>query len=312
MGISNHHTTVGVLWDATLISYMIFGSTCCQAISYYRTFPKDSRYLKTLVGATILFEVIHVGFLSRMMWYYLIQRGIGVPKDEFRRCAHWTSLGQILPAELACLLVESFSVIKMWKFAEHRKFAFAVIIPFTVGWVATFVYCASMFKQPCYPDSQANAPYVIAASTGRFTTAIIIAAFMCFTLYRRGHHGLSNQRTLRLVNLLILWSLGTGFMMVLFSCGFLVTFLQLPTTSISTGIFIIRSRVYVSSMLTTLNDRSRLRTIADETIQLDEHHIDISYAEHHTMPSPSRQSLSRRQVTQDCCTDEQLYFKERE
>ncbi|KAF8163685.1 hypothetical protein B0H34DRAFT_333156 [Crassisporium funariophilum] len=263
----NRHVGVGALWDATILSYIIFGSTICQAYWYFKAFPKDTSYLKCVVALAMILETIHVGLLFRVLWFYTIQRATGLSKVE-AVCPHWSLLAQTVPAEMACFLVDTFSLLKMWKFLENRKWALLASLPYTVGWTSTAVYLFEMYKNRCYPKSSLNGPSLLTASAEiDFTNSSSRRAL-----------ALRSSKSLRLIHILIVWSLGTGIMMVLFSSAFLVAYLRFRRTLLPSAIFIFRTRVYVSSMLSMLNDRVRYKRIVDETIQLDSYRFDISCA----------------------------------
>lgn len=262
----------GATLIGAMLAYPMYGTLICQVSSYYKRFPDDLRHLKVLVALILLTSTVGLVINVNLIWYYCIQRGIGVDPHIFRFCDHWTISAFFIPNEITCFLAEALFLKRMWALSRKRYPTVLAFVPFMLGWVFTIVYIQGMFRHWCYPELQLNQPYLFICYGFRFLSDGFIAGTMCTLLYQQTSDmptEIQNRPNfVRIVNSLVVWTLSTGLIMWVSAVAFVLTYILLPDTYIALAIYLVRGNIYANAVLALLHVRTRYRRVADEVISL--------------------------------------------
>jgi len=155
------------------------------------------------------------------------------------------------------LIVQTFFVYRIW-ILSHRKVYVVVVVETLV--VATFVLTITYFIKAFNVKTFATLPTLFNLSQSvnimAATSDISIAAVLIFILYR-SKTGFSKCDSI--INQLILSSLNTGFLTSVCAFLSLIAVKVYPATLIFITFWVPLSRLYVNSLLATLNARRKLR-----------------------------------------------------
>ncbi|KAH8120606.1 hypothetical protein DFH11DRAFT_78183 [Phellopilus nigrolimitatus] len=117
--------TYGALVDGIIISLILFGVTCGQVIQYYRTYPKDSLYLKM--------DTLHSVLLVHACWHYLILR---ITYEELET-ANWS-------------LIVRRPLLFYSSPCAHNKIAFCSVYPPLSSRASQFITVCFLSRSTCF------------------------------------------------------------------------------------------------------------------------------------------------------------------
>ncbi|KIJ93824.1 hypothetical protein K443DRAFT_684206 [Laccaria amethystina LaAM-08-1] len=263
----------GVTLIGAMLAYSMYGTLVCQVAAYFKRFPDDLRHLKVLVALIFLTSSVGIVINVNLIWYYCIQRGIGVDPHIFQFCDHWTISAFFIPNEMTCFLAEALFLKRMWTLSQKRYPTVLAFVPFMLGWVFTIVYIQGMFRHWCFPELLRNEPYLFTSYGLRFLSDGTIAGTMCTLLYQQMSDMptgcISNRPNfVRIVNSLVAWTLSTGLVMWVSAIAWVLSYILLPDTYIALAVYLVRGNIYANAVLALLHVRTRYRKVADEVISL--------------------------------------------
>ncbi|KAJ7589957.1 hypothetical protein C8J56DRAFT_888161 [Mycena floridula] len=76
-------STIGVIEIGTLLSGVLFGLIMSQTYVYFKTFPRDTRFTKSLVAALWIIEMAHTTCIFGTLYMYTVV-GYGDPTSLIR------------------------------------------------------------------------------------------------------------------------------------------------------------------------------------------------------------------------------------
>ncbi|KAF8158019.1 hypothetical protein B0H34DRAFT_707193 [Crassisporium funariophilum] len=304
------HNSVGALFIGTTITFVLHGMACSQAIWYFKTYGRDHRVLKGMVGSIWVAESLTFLLVARMGYYYLIGRGIEKDPSKFLLCLPGSELAIQVSSAVVCSLVELYFLLRMYKFTEKKKLAALAFLPFLVGWGFSIAYIAECFVTPCYIKIKNHRPLLVVGCGFRLVTDAIITLTMSFILRRKSVET-GQIRTIRIVNSLIIWSISSGVVMWLSTLVFIVAYLTVYNSTIPLAIYWTRAGVFANAILALLNDRERFREMAQESIQLQ---VDLNTmgTQVSLPPLPQQNRFQRRSEVHDCthASPPELHFRD--
>ncbi|EDR07947.1 uncharacterized protein LACBIDRAFT_297471 [Laccaria bicolor S238N-H82] len=231
-----------------MIASAMYGVLICQTAWYYRAFPKDPAYLKILIAVLCVSETVGLVLDYRSLWYYFIQRGIGVDFMTLITCNYWAAAAFFIPTELTCFLTEILFIKRMWscKFTfsfqihspshlwnvvskqRYFKIGFVVLAPFFVGWGFTINFVQNAQRYYCFPERKASNFSLLMSFGLRILSSGVVTGTMCLLLYQQASplttsRMIQTQRIISIVKSLIIGSLSTGLLMWLTALAFMIS-----------------------------------------------------------------------------------------
>lgn len=257
-----------------MIASAMYGALICQTAWYFKGFPKDPTYMKVLIVLLCTSETAGLVLDTRSLWYYFVQRGIGVDVETLISCYYWSAAAFFIPTEFTCLLAEILFIKRMWSLANKKNYILAtiVLVPFLIGWG---VSCApqAIQRHYCLPQRTATSFSLLMSFGMRVLSSGVVTGTMCFLLYRHASPLSSGsmfqgQKLVRVVKSLVMGSLSTGLLMWCTAILFMITYIVLPDSPIPFGIYNVRGSFFANAVLVSLNHRTRYRRMLTETIAL--------------------------------------------
>jgi len=256
---------LGPVFIGFAMSLWLYGTTVSQTIFYFRSFPNDSKATKYLVCFLCIVDTFHIYLLGHLVWNFLV-------------VGRFTGLGVLLvtiPWQLLASFITTFFVISV----VQCFFAFRVWNVSGKNWIITSIIGLSSTAQ--FGSGMEFSNHLIKAkslalafdhdrtSSGRIQLSCSIVCdlaisasltFYFFTL-RAGV-----ERTRHLLQHLIILSVNTGVLLCLVMVVTIVLFQVKSGSLVSLGPQFILSKLYVNSLLATLNSRTHFRALVRETI----------------------------------------------
>ncbi|KAF8155601.1 hypothetical protein B0H34DRAFT_714007 [Crassisporium funariophilum] len=261
---------IGPFFVGPAVAFVLHGLTCCQSIHYFRTFDHDRRATKWLVGLVWLAETVTVLFIAVTEWMFLIYaRGSEVDLLNFIIGEHWSMSAVSFASAITCMPIEAFFITRIYMFADRKKLAALVYLPFAAGWACCLYYNVESASLRNWTKVARYNDFLLAGYCLRFVTDGIITIGMCLILKRKSVDASERAGTMRLVRSIIVWTLSIGLVVWIYTGVFVFLYFGMKSVTIGGGFYITRSGVYANAMLALLNSRERSREIANETIPLD-------------------------------------------
>ncbi|OSD06462.1 hypothetical protein PYCCODRAFT_1474604 [Trametes coccinea BRFM310] len=249
--------TIGVTLVGLAVTASLFGVSTAQALWYYKTYPRDRRFIKLLVGAIWGFDALHLLLYIATMWTYLVQKQVQALGPT---TLPWESSAQLLCNACAIVTIQLFYTYRIWTLSKSQTLA-AMLAIVVLG---DFALALTLFVKTILTDDVQDfiglTNFDVALSSVTAIADVLLSGTLVIllALSRTGSAGAN-----RLINKLVLYTINTGLLTSVFAIFALVAVIVLPTTAIYVMFYYIGTRLYSVSLLATLNARASLRIQAE-------------------------------------------------
>ncbi|KAJ3515202.1 hypothetical protein NLJ89_g1902 [Agrocybe chaxingu] len=232
----------GAIFIGMTIAGGLWGITTAQTYWYYTTYPKDPMGWKLLVAVVWALDTVHQALISSLLYHYLITNYFNP-----------YSLDRLLPA----LLVQCFFLFRIWRLSKGKWYL--LILPaFFIGskFVVGVVWIAKAATRTSITDANNRYHTLVQYAQGSAMAGdILLAGTMVYLLYtsRTGH-----KHSNSMINKLMLYAINTGAVTSICAILTLMCVLAFPGTYIYGAFYFCVGRLYVNSMLASLNARKPL------------------------------------------------------
>ncbi|TFK51489.1 hypothetical protein OE88DRAFT_1735384 [Heliocybe sulcata] len=246
-----------VYFGGAIASTLLYGVALGQACRYYQAFPKDGLGLKTVVATCILLETLTQFMLTHALWFFFILKCEGLPLPL---CTVWSYMFSNVPSGLVVAIVQCFYIQSLWCLGQ-KIFACILAVGSIFEFMVGIVYLIVAYTNPSLDVAKGSAlvheVLVYAAIAASILTDAGITIMMCRALLQGRQDSLGKSRSV--ITVIITWTLATGVLFTLSALVYTIIVITLPTSSIPNGFYFAAAKLYVNSMLASLNNRENLR-----------------------------------------------------
>ncbi|KAL4257221.1 DUF6534 domain-containing protein [Pleurotus pulmonarius] len=249
---------VAPLLFGLVVSCPFFGISIAQSIYYYKTYPTDSRSLKSFIGVLTLLESVHTILITQSTKYWYLDSGL---KPTF-------------PPTLLASGYVTYVVISLVQMAYMGR-----VYALSAGnkWISTILCLMTSIQIICgFGMNSTLATHVVIISIHHTSAEIfgglqLAASVVCDVLitsslvfYLRDNRG-EFKRTQNVVDRLVIYSINIGMVTSIISLSALITrqWFAMPDNFIFSTFHILIGKVYFNSWLVTLNARKTMRKHLD-------------------------------------------------
>ncbi|KAJ7634879.1 hypothetical protein FB45DRAFT_910138 [Roridomyces roridus] len=258
------HTTVSTTYGPWFISLLVelwlYGLGCAQAWAYYYFTPGDSIDIKIWVFFVMLFETIQVVFFSRSSYVRFVAKFGTVQEDLI-----WSDSLQLLASYISAFLVQMYFTSRIYYLTRERHGLYNASIPGVIvvatlsvisaaAGIAQTVISYRLRSFAKLDDTKAITTLQTAAALG---SDIVITLYLCHFFNEHKKNGL--PRTHEMLSMLMLNAIGRGVLTSISSALTMILFLATPGTFYFFLGIAPCSKLYMNSMLLTLNLREAMR-----------------------------------------------------
>ncbi|RDB26984.1 hypothetical protein Hypma_005046 [Hypsizygus marmoreus] len=250
----------------TMVSCALYGITCAQTVYYYRTYPVDHIYRKILVGILFLLETVHLMLVGEASHFFFVV--CKVPEKLAGMFLIRTTFAASFAITVVLTsLVQGFYAWRVWSVSNLHKFRMPI-----VG-----IIVATSFTQFClgitadvflYTDPElthVHDPLVEGLYSSQLAVAMTCDIAISLALVYFLNQSRSGFRsTENIIDRLILYSVNVGLVTSAISIVTFATFHALPSTTMFTLFTEIISKIYVNSLLVTLNSRNNIKRVLEK------------------------------------------------
>ncbi|CAE6432876.1 unnamed protein product [Rhizoctonia solani] len=246
--------TLGPMLLGTVIDAWLYGVLAIQAMIYYTSFPKDAKWIKTMVAWLLILESLNSAFNTGLVWRYTI---ILFGDLEGLRHSHWliASLEPFMTVTIASTAQGFFA----WRIVKLTNqvwlgwlIATVILTQFGAGTSGSIGgFMVKDFDR--YPELNVR---VIVWLVSTVVTDSVITCIL--TWYLRTHRT-GYSKTDDIISRLVRNTMQTGLTFTMWAMADMVFFLVMPSTNMHVLFQLPMSKLYTASLLSTLNARKDIR-----------------------------------------------------
>ncbi|KAJ3912715.1 hypothetical protein F5877DRAFT_53623 [Lentinula edodes] len=269
--------TMGAMLVGIIVSAVLYGISLVQTLFYFNRYRNDAWYLKSLVAITVLFDTVHLCFISHT------SKSTKAPFLFFISCTN--ELVSLLLSEMDCGrlsdFIISFYTVRVWRLSK-KNHVLAIVIMLIVlaqtacgtAWVIISLQLSTFQQLLGISD--------LTISINALSTAadVIIAASLCFLL-AQSRTGFKHSDTM--INKLFI----RGCIDSVCAIASLLSLIASPNTLLYAPFYFCIGRLYSNSLLATLNARNQIRNGSN-----DAEHMMVSLSQasrdHAVLPTNSK------------------------
>ncbi|OSD06497.1 hypothetical protein PYCCODRAFT_939343 [Trametes coccinea BRFM310] len=270
--------TVGALLVGMTATSTLFGILTAQTVYYFRRYPEDRYFLKSLVTSVWALDAIQQVFFMATIWGWIIQRK--ADDIDGHPLMMSANVQLVVNAVLVCI-VQLFYASRVYTLSRNSKLLISLCVQ-TILIFATLalsiVLCVKSITIHSLGDLYTVAGVGIALNSVSAATDLLLSGSLCYLLVRSRT---GSAGTSRLINRLLLFCLNTGLLTTLCAITALAMLVSFPGSSLYVIFYFTGGRLYSISLIGTLNARADLRRRMNATGHLS----------HFT--APSRLSIRR-------------------
>ncbi|KDQ62584.1 hypothetical protein JAAARDRAFT_465119 [Jaapia argillacea MUCL 33604] len=284
-------TTYGAIFVALIASAVFYGVTLLQTYLYFRRYPKDPMFLRTMVFVLCFLDTLHLIFCTISIYWYLVinYSNLDMLDDSF-----WAMNLQVDCNGLIGLSVQFFFARRVWLLSKNWILTIIICTLACMHFGLGVVFTVQAFDLGHF-SRYSKLTWITSTGLGCAASAdILIALSLCYYLAKMRSEF---KRTNSIITTLMIYSINTGALTSIIATSCAVTFAIMPTNFVWLSFFWVLGKCYVNSFLAMLNSRENICEKARRVPTFVElGHLPDAGAP--TPPSPTKKSFfGKRGVT---------------
>ncbi|KAM5544789.1 hypothetical protein V8D89_001687 [Ganoderma adspersum] len=247
--------TFGAVLIATFLATTLYGLVFHQCYRYFKLYPNDGVWVKSLVVFTLVFETFHIVLSTHVCYYYLVT---SASDPDARRSSVWSLRLLSVVTALVGVPSQIFFARRIFRLGG-RRYRVLVFLAFILFAGEFGLLCAGTIEGFIFKPFSEFQRHTWLITTGAgigfvadgFITAVLV------NLLRSKHIGVKRMDVL--LNTLVLYTINTGLLTGTLDLLAFLFGLIYPNNLIYVGFGIITTKLYANSLLAALNTRNSLR-----------------------------------------------------
>ncbi|KAI0767162.1 hypothetical protein C8Q74DRAFT_1278517 [Fomes fomentarius] len=252
---------LGVLFLGAVFSSMIYGLTCLQTFSYFRS-PRaanDGRWLHLLVGMVLILDSSHQALVIHQTYTYLVLDFANPSKIETTLI--WSGPLEINVNGILALLFNAFNLYRLWCLSGNRYLVSFGVFTCTARFGLNLSFGIRIFQyRSVAAAAVALKHHILALLSYGSAVDTLISGVLCYYLWM-SRTGV--RRSNDIISKLITMTITTGALCALWILGNLIVYVTAPHTMLDLFFTFIMSKFYANALLTTLNMREYFREVGE-------------------------------------------------
>ncbi|KAF9472029.1 hypothetical protein BDN70DRAFT_887462 [Pholiota conissans] len=253
--------TLGAAFLGGLAAAVFYGLTSVQTFIYFQNCAGDRRSFRAWIFILWIVDSAHLALTAHGLYFYLVTN---FGKLEALLAPTWSILVGIYLTNISDMIVRCFFAKRIFALCGPGRPFLRFFLPILVLVLALVVFvCGCTFGSKAFvlkTFERVNEPsvqiYLYASFAAGVAADSIVAISLCVLLYQ-SRTGL--KRTDSLLTILMFFTINTGLLTSICALGCLITYAIWPFKFIFIGIYFALSKLYVNSLLASLNARNSLR-----------------------------------------------------
>jgi len=256
--------TFGSALIGAMVAMVLYGIGTMQTYLYFVYYPEDSRGLKALVSVLWVVETLHVAFVNRFLYIYLIM-DFGNPLALIK--GHWTLYISILCNLIVVIIAQTFFATRIHALAKKYWLTGIIglcILAHIAFGIETVV---RSFQHQLFTDL-AKYKFNTVLPLGLFSVVpdVLISASLCYYLKSNRDQITGIKSTEIVIDLLIKYAINRVLLTSACAIAELVMSLTLPDSFSYLALDFCVGKLYSNTLLATLNARKYLRAKGTDVV----------------------------------------------
>ncbi|OCH85180.1 hypothetical protein OBBRIDRAFT_785214 [Obba rivulosa] len=289
----NLDATLGVAFVGLAVTLFVYSLNLAQLVVYFRTSSQDSRAFKFVIFGLWILDTAHVALIVVGLWHFvLVLRG---DLSSILQPA-WPFAAQVYAMAISNLVVRDAFAYRIWHLSGQRSFIPVVIVSLSLYTAAmSGIYATEGVYSMSWITGRIREWAVFSGYGTEMLGDSIIAVAMTRLLisFRTGF-----QRSDSIVQTFIMYSVNTGALTILCTASSLISVrcaigcyplyrllsiltpqsIAIPRSFAFLAIYFVVGKLYLNSLLGTLNARMRLRLPEQGTAPLLTTEVGIQFS----------------------------------
>ncbi|KJA15860.1 hypothetical protein HYPSUDRAFT_207529 [Hypholoma sublateritium FD-334 SS-4] len=252
-------STLGAVLIAGLLAAVLHGLTILQTFLYTQTSGSDGPLMRCLVLFLWSVDTLHTALISHTLYFYLVTNfgHIGV-----LAAPTWSIIVAIYLTSLTGIIVRIFLAYRLFllcgRYRPRLRVALPaiVMIPTMITFLTGLIFASKAFIVRLFARLDTFSVYLYITFSAAALADTLIAVSLCVLLYR-SRTGI--EQTDSLLTTLIVMTINTGLLTSIFALLCLITYSIWPLKFIYVGMYFSLNKLYVNSLLGSLNARKILQ-----------------------------------------------------
>ncbi|RPD65457.1 hypothetical protein L227DRAFT_212549 [Lentinus tigrinus ALCF2SS1-6] len=264
MAIPALHNTLGAAYIGNILAACLYGLTTLQTFIYYNRSPKDSAVLKTLVAMLWFLDTLHLALISHTVYEYTVTDfGNFIALLE----PTWSVLAQVIVTGVSDGIVRGIFCYRIWMLSnQHIPTLAGLASAALLAFGCSLAFPIVGFRSTTFVDLQKISWILYLGLSTVLLSDILISAALCVLLAKRRSNF---TRADGVVRNLIMYSVNTCLLTTACSLAALIAYAASPHTFIYISFYFLLPKLFLNSLLATLNARRSLRDqISKDGVQI--------------------------------------------
>lgn len=248
--------TLGAALLGAILSAVVYGITCLQVFIYYtEQAADDHRLLRIFVGILMGLDTFHFTLVTHSIYFFAVTNFGDYVRDSR---TVWSLQVQVGTAQLLTLLVQGCFAYRIYTLSQRKNWWLPVLV-ILCGFamlLSSTGFMITAFHVKYFTATTHNIPWTISGLLSELLGDTLMTAGMIYYL-SRGRTVM--ERTNRVLNILITYTLNSGLLTTVFTILTLAVFLRYEKTMLYAPFFFILARLYSCAFMSTLNSRNKIR-----------------------------------------------------
>ncbi|KAF8180851.1 hypothetical protein BJ912DRAFT_618796 [Pholiota molesta] len=252
-------STLGAAFLGGLAAAVFYGLTSVQTFIYFQNCAGDSRFTRAWVLVLWLVDSGHLALTAHGLYFYLVTNFGNL---EALLAPTWSILVGIYLTNISDIIVRCFFARRIYLLCGHGRPFLRIFLPVFVLALALIVFICGCtfgvkgFILKTFEGVNTVSIYLYVSFAAAVVADSIVAISLCILLHQ-SRTGL--KRTDSLLTILMIFIINTGLLTSICALVCLITYAIWPFKFIFMGFYFALSKLYVNSLLASLNARSSLR-----------------------------------------------------
>ncbi|KAF8072172.1 hypothetical protein FPV67DRAFT_1667609 [Lyophyllum atratum] len=244
---------LGAAFLGNLIAAIFYGITCVQSYMYFRNSGKDRQWFRMVIFSLWFLDTLHLAFITHGLYFYLVSSfgnllALVSPT--------WSILSQIYLTCISDTIIRCIFGRRVWMMAGRSKvLALCIATTSLLTFVSGFAFASRAFAVGTFVGFAKISYFLYTALGSGVAADLLIAGSLCLTLLK-SRTGF--RKTDSIVNILIMYAINTSALTTICSIACFITYTIWPNEFTFIGIYFALPKLYLNSLLATLNSRETL------------------------------------------------------
>ncbi|KAF9524802.1 hypothetical protein CPB83DRAFT_819659 [Crepidotus variabilis] len=264
---------LGATFLGTVISAILYGVTSVQTFIYFQHNERDTKLLKLTILLLWILDTTHLAVVVRGMYWYMVTNFGKIIMLAF---PHWSLVASVYFTNFSDILVRIVYARRVAILCGAERKRLGMLLAIIIVSLALVVFiCGVAFgsyaiELVTFARLNSVSVFLYVSFAAAVAADFIVAISLCLLLF---NNRTGIKRTDSMIKILIAFTINTGFLNSCCAIGCFVTYAIWPNDFIFMGFYFPLSKLYLNSLLASLNARPSLRRGADNASDIDGHPV---------------------------------------